>query len=517
MRAGSTGQHTAPASRQHRQAGSIKAGSGVPTTGEQCWCRRRAAGQGRKRSASRTGLLRLSALGRRNGGWRDRCGWSGTGRAAGTSSAGSRASPRRPPASPRRGASRPPRPPQVLAGQAPGATLVVASDLTRAAQTGGIIADLLRLPLEIDPHLREQALGTLEGEQMSGPAGADGGVPDDVLDVLWDYPFDQPPGGESVAAMYERVNRALPRIAASHPGAELIIVTHGGPVRVARGPAAHSRPAVPSGRRGQRLHRPVAPGHKPRFLSLTSPHDWLGVSTGTRQYRHPTAPATHRNTGTGNTGTGNTGTRNTAPCEIGTLRNRHPAKPRPCEIDDSPDRVDPDAVRQFLSSSAEAYWSRWRSHDDEQRQIQGAWRVVGCYDGQGHMVGFARALSDGVRRLPRRRVRPGESPRTRAWPGAPARDDRRRAGEAFRWLRTPPTRTACTGNSASPPRTPRSWNAPAVGPRRLIGRGKAVSTSAAGSVAPRLGVSSRERAGPGTSRERLVPYQPGPQLTHRPV
>ncbi len=49
---------------------------------------------------------------------------------------------------------------------------------------------------------------------------------------------------------------------------------------------------------------------------------------------------------------------------------------------------------QFLS--AEAYWSRWRSRDDVQRQIQGAWRVVGCYDGQGHMVGFARALSDGV-------------------------------------------------------------------------------------------------------------------------
>ncbi len=31
-----------------------------------------------------------------------------------------------------------------------------------------------------------------------------------------------------------------------------------------------------------------------------------------------------------------------------------------------------------------------------QRQILGAWRVVGCYDGQGHMAGFARALSDGV-------------------------------------------------------------------------------------------------------------------------
>ena len=85
----------------------------------------------------------------------------------------------------------------------------MASDLTRAAQTAGIIAGRLGLPLEFDPHLREQALGTLEGEQMSGPAGADGGVPDDVLDILWDHPFDQPPGGESVAAMYERVNRAL--------------------------------------------------------------------------------------------------------------------------------------------------------------------------------------------------------------------------------------------------------------------------------------------------------------------
>ncbi len=136
---------------------------------------------------------------------------------------------------------------QVLARQAPGATLVVASDLTRAAQTGEIIAGLLGLPLEFDPHLREQALGTLEGEQMSGPAGADGGVPDDMLDVLWDHPFDQPPGGESVAAMYERVNRALPRIVAAHPGAELIIVTHGGPVGV----ATAARPPTP----GQRFPR----------------------------------------------------------------------------------------------------------------------------------------------------------------------------------------------------------------------------------------------------------------------
>jgi GNAT superfamily N-acetyltransferase len=64
------------------------------------------------------------------------------------------------------------------------------------------------------------------------------------------------------------------------------------------------------------------------------------------------------------------------------------------EIDADPARVDRDAVWQFLS--AEAYWARWRSREDVERQIDSAWRVVGCYDGLGQMVGFARAISDEV-------------------------------------------------------------------------------------------------------------------------
>jgi GNAT superfamily N-acetyltransferase len=64
------------------------------------------------------------------------------------------------------------------------------------------------------------------------------------------------------------------------------------------------------------------------------------------------------------------------------------------EIDDNPARVDLDAAWRFLSS--EAYWARWRSRADVRRQVEGAWRVVGCYDLEGRMVGFARALSDGV-------------------------------------------------------------------------------------------------------------------------
>jgi GNAT superfamily N-acetyltransferase len=64
------------------------------------------------------------------------------------------------------------------------------------------------------------------------------------------------------------------------------------------------------------------------------------------------------------------------------------------ELDDASDRVDGDAVWAFLSQ--EAYWGRWRSRADVDRQIAGAWRVVGCYHRDDGMVGFARAVSDGV-------------------------------------------------------------------------------------------------------------------------
>ena len=65
------------------------------------------------------------------------------------------------------------------------------------------------------------------------------------------------------------------------------------------------------------------------------------------------------------------------------------------EFDDDPGRVDLDASWRFLSGSA--YWGRWRSEADVTQQIRSAWRVVGCYETtSGAMVGFARAVSDGV-------------------------------------------------------------------------------------------------------------------------
>jgi GNAT superfamily N-acetyltransferase len=65
------------------------------------------------------------------------------------------------------------------------------------------------------------------------------------------------------------------------------------------------------------------------------------------------------------------------------------------DLDDSPGRIDVEGLWSFLST--QAYWGRWRVRSDVERQLASAWRVVGAYErDSGAMVGFARAVSDGV-------------------------------------------------------------------------------------------------------------------------
>ena len=63
------------------------------------------------------------------------------------------------------------------------------------------------------------------------------------------------------------------------------------------------------------------------------------------------------------------------------------------ELSDDPERVDRDAIWNFMSEQAP--WGRWRSRGQLDRQLDEAWRVVGAYK-NGELVGFARAVSDGV-------------------------------------------------------------------------------------------------------------------------
>src|SRR6059058_835441 len=63
------------------------------------------------------------------------------------------------------------------------------------------------------------------------------------------------------------------------------------------------------------------------------------------------------------------------------------------ELDDDRGRVDVDALVAFLTTHA--YWGRWRGRAEIEQQVVSSWRVVGLY-ADGAMVGFARAVSDGV-------------------------------------------------------------------------------------------------------------------------
>ncbi len=105
---------------------------------------------------------------------------------------------------------------------------VYASDLTRAARTGQIIADRLGLPIQKDARFREIYAGEWEGE------------PFDALYekfrtdfTVWnrDLGNSRCTGGESVKELGERIMSAATEIAKENPGKTVVIATHATPIR----------------------------------------------------------------------------------------------------------------------------------------------------------------------------------------------------------------------------------------------------------------------------------------------
>jgi ribosomal protein S18 acetylase RimI-like enzyme len=64
------------------------------------------------------------------------------------------------------------------------------------------------------------------------------------------------------------------------------------------------------------------------------------------------------------------------------------------EIDDDRDRVDVAAVHRFLAE--ESYWARGRSRELVELSLAASARLIGAYDREGRLVGFARVVSDGA-------------------------------------------------------------------------------------------------------------------------
>ncbi|MBT1543111.1 phosphoglycerate mutase family protein [Curtobacterium flaccumfaciens pv. flaccumfaciens] len=95
---------------------------------------------------------------------------------------------------------------------------VVASPLSRAAETGAIIADHLGLDAPTTyPGLAERSYGEAEG------------LTDDEVSAR--YPHDDIPGRESRSALLARITETLGEIAVRFDGGVVVVATHGAVIR----------------------------------------------------------------------------------------------------------------------------------------------------------------------------------------------------------------------------------------------------------------------------------------------
>lgn len=159
-----------------------------------------------------------------------------------------------------------------------GAVAVVSSDLERAVETAAPIAAALELPLQVDPRLRERALGAAEGRPVASLDPDRSGVrAGRVVDA-----DAAPDGGESIRQFHARVTGCLADLADLADLGEQVLVTHGGVVRVFRawsggfGPDDMAWADVPNGGVVWRAI-PVRPGLVP------APSGELGARRAARQ------------------------------------------------------------------------------------------------------------------------------------------------------------------------------------------------------------------------------------------
>jgi probable phosphoglycerate mutase len=112
------------------------------------------------------------------------------------------------------------------------ATHVVASDLSRAAQTATEYADLIGLEVVTDPLLRERAFGAWEG--LTGAEIAEGWPAQHAAWRRGDDSEGVPPGGETRAQVAARMAAAIDAHAAGLDRSDtLVVVSHGAAITLA--------------------------------------------------------------------------------------------------------------------------------------------------------------------------------------------------------------------------------------------------------------------------------------------
>ena len=108
---------------------------------------------------------------------------------------------------------------------------VYASDLVRAHETATIIAERLGLDVVVDPELRERDVGEWSGLTLAE-------IEERFPNQLDQWRSGHITVGESRESLTDRALTAALRIAAAHPDGEVLLVAHGGTLRMLRRAAA---------------------------------------------------------------------------------------------------------------------------------------------------------------------------------------------------------------------------------------------------------------------------------------
>lgn len=108
---------------------------------------------------------------------------------------------------------------------------VVSSSLQRCAAFARELALARGLPLRVDPRLAEYHFGAWQGVPIETLAQTQG----EALAKFWADPVAHPPpGAETFAQFHARLSAALDDIAAEADGRDVLVVTHGGAIRLLR-------------------------------------------------------------------------------------------------------------------------------------------------------------------------------------------------------------------------------------------------------------------------------------------
>ncbi len=118
-------------------------------------------------------------------------------------------------------------------------TAIYVSTLRRTAQTAAPLAERLGLGLRTEADLREVHLGDWEGGIYRQMVAENHPL---ILRAAVEERWEVIPGAEPSAALAGRVQAAIGRIAARHPGERVAVFTHGGVIGQALSLASGSRP-----------------------------------------------------------------------------------------------------------------------------------------------------------------------------------------------------------------------------------------------------------------------------------